>query len=74
MCIWEPVRVRGTLTDKGGNVILDPRGGREKELLCPTALMCCMAQVREALASKVSRERFGSEMKGCLDGAPFDTD
>ena len=26
-------------------------------------------QVREALASKVSRERFGAELKGCFDGA-----
>lgn len=25
-------------------------------------------QVRDALATKVSRERFGSELKGCFEG------
>lgn len=28
-----------------------------------------ISQVQQALASKVSRERFGSEIKGCIGGA-----
>jgi len=28
-----------------------------------------VVQVRDALATKVSRERFGSELKGCFEGS-----
>ena len=42
---------------------------RSADVLMQMCITAC--QVREALATKVSRERFGAEISGCFKGARF---